>query len=525
MAYLYGASIQGVQGYIFETNKLKEIVGASDIIEWFCSLEFLNKFCREDSRIKVEINSVLRNAGGNIRILFKEDEKKHLEKLVKILPKYIMQEAYGITVTQAVVEFKESDDYLKKVDELERKLIFARNRTSYPLDAHFSILKQAKRTGKPEFHKYNDEYVDKGTWQKIASDSPAWVGMLVDKMMQNEGYNKYFTTDMDEIANRKNKIAVIYADGNNMGLKLQKMKNSLKKEKDTTKIQEAYKLLSDQIAQATNDAVKEAFEKVFKEDIEKSKNDPEHKIPFRPCIIGGDDLTVICNADKAVEFTKNYLENFENNTREYLSKLESKYKVNDFKEGLTACAGIAYCNKKFPFHYAVGLAEELCSYAKKASGRKASCLVFHNIQSSYYVDYNSFVKKELTTKDGYKLTLAPYYTKRRPKIDDFLEATKAFSKESIPLGKFREWVSEVNKNYEYSELFMKRVIDIMDGSDVDKINEAINKLDDRLIFRDEKNRVQNPFVEIQISQDSSESATPIYDIIQYIALKEGAKDE
>lgn len=523
MAYLYGASIQGIQEYIFETNKLKEIVGASDIIEWFCSLEFLNKFCRDDSCIKVDINSVLRNAGGNIRLLFKEDEKEHLEKLVKVLPKYIMQEAYGITVTQAVVEFKESDDYLKKVDELERKLIFVRNRTNYPLDAHFSILDQAKRTGKAKYRKDHDEYVDKGTWQKIESSNASWTGILLDKMLQTKKYNIHFTLEMDEIANSKNKIAVIHADGNNMGLKLQNMKNSLRG-KDTKTIQKAYKFLSDEISKATNDAVKDAFEDVFKEDIKKSQKDTSHKIPFRPCIIGGDDLTVICNADKAVEFTKKYLENFENNTKNYLSELESKYNVNDFKDGLTACAGIAYCNKKFPFHYAVGLAEELCSYAKKASDRKASCLVFHNIQSSYYVDYNSFVKKELTTKEGYKLTLAPYYTKRRPKIDDFLEATKVFSKESIPLGKFREWVSEVNKNYEYSQLFMKRIVDVMDSKDVKSINNVLKNLYRYLCILDKNGSAKNPFIKRKNDKGDIEHLTPIYDIIQYIALK-GATNE
>ena len=47
MAYLYGVSIQGIQGYIFETNKLKEIVGASNIIEDFCSLDFLEKYCNK----------------------------------------------------------------------------------------------------------------------------------------------------------------------------------------------------------------------------------------------------------------------------------------------------------------------------------------------------------------------------------------------------------------------------------------------------------------------------------------------
>ena len=51
--YLYGASVQGIQGFIFETNKLKEIVGASDLVEWFCSEEFLARF---DYKYKVKIN-------------------------------------------------------------------------------------------------------------------------------------------------------------------------------------------------------------------------------------------------------------------------------------------------------------------------------------------------------------------------------------------------------------------------------------------------------------------------------------
>ena len=31
--YLYGASIQGIQEYIYATNKLQEIIGASEIID------------------------------------------------------------------------------------------------------------------------------------------------------------------------------------------------------------------------------------------------------------------------------------------------------------------------------------------------------------------------------------------------------------------------------------------------------------------------------------------------------------
>ena len=165
--YLYGASVQGIQGFIFETNKLKEIVGASDLIEQFCSVGFLGRFSKEYG-VDVKEKDILRNAGGNIRISF--EKKEDIEKMVKQFPQYVMQKAYGITISQAVVEFGESD-YLRKKDELEYKLTKARNQASIPLDSRFSLMKQTPRTGKPayeskKYEKDKVEYFDKGNWQK-----------------------------------------------------------------------------------------------------------------------------------------------------------------------------------------------------------------------------------------------------------------------------------------------------------------------------------------------------------------------
>lgn len=142
-----------------------------------------------------------------------------------------------------------------------------------------------------------------------------------------------------------------------------------------------------------SEALDEATKTAFVNAKEKTK-DALGKVDLRikELILSGDDMTAVCDADIALEFTKNFIEEFENETDKKKPAIEQK---------LTMCAGIAYCNEKFPFHYAAGLAEELCSVAKKHSKDRyvndaekdiaPSCLMFHNVQS-----WGKFIKDELT---------------------------------------------------------------------------------------------------------------------------------
>ena len=42
--WLYGASVQGIQGYIFQTNKLKDVIGASGLVKDLCETSFKKEF-------------------------------------------------------------------------------------------------------------------------------------------------------------------------------------------------------------------------------------------------------------------------------------------------------------------------------------------------------------------------------------------------------------------------------------------------------------------------------------------------
>ena len=62
--YLYGLTIHGIQSYIFETNNLKAIIGASEIIE---------EICTSDLKILLGINynenNLILGAAGNIKYI------------------------------------------------------------------------------------------------------------------------------------------------------------------------------------------------------------------------------------------------------------------------------------------------------------------------------------------------------------------------------------------------------------------------------------------------------------------------
>ena len=100
MAYLYGASVQGIQSFIFQTNKLKEIVGASELVEQICTNEF-DAFC-EEKGIKLFPDDFIIKVAGNIKYLFQSDDD--CKQVIKEFPKHIANLAPGITISQAVVQ-------------------------------------------------------------------------------------------------------------------------------------------------------------------------------------------------------------------------------------------------------------------------------------------------------------------------------------------------------------------------------------------------------------------------------------
>ena len=254
-------------------------------------------------------------------------------------------------------------------------------------------------------------------------------------------------------------LAVIHADGNSLGNKIQQMIKQLKEyHKD---VKEHFKVFSEQLDKSTINATKYAIEQVVMPAYNKSLR--KGKYPFRPVVIGGDDLTIIIRADLALDFTKQYLEAFRNETRNNLTKLG----LSMFDTGLTACAGIAYMKDSYPFYYAVHLAEELCSDAKKASKTiddedVPSSLSFHKIQDSFVEDYEEIIYRELQPNDNISFKYGPYGLDedKLPSIDNLIKQSKLVQKPGSPKSGIRKWLSYLHEDENKADLWLKRVIEI-----------------------------------------------------------------
>ena len=113
----------------------------------------------------------------------------------------------------------------------------------------------------------------------------------------------------------------------------------------------------------------QAFLFAAKEMAKRRKNE-SFTLPILPIVLGGDDLTVVCDGRDALQFTHDFLTQFENETartnHELVEAIIPQIAGEAFTpKRLSASAGVAIIKPHFPFSAAYDLAEELIVSAKR----------------------------------------------------------------------------------------------------------------------------------------------------------------
>lgn len=479
--YLYGAAVQGIQSFIFQTNKLREIVGASELVEEICTLEFAKMLTGDNELIYEEADKLLcndpcaiRHAAGTVNYIFNDEEA--CRKVVRYFPKRISEFAPGITISQAVVLLDKNKPLRDATEKLAELLLSQRNKHMFSLSHGLIGLQRSRRTNMPVVHKVGEDYLDEATvakfnylversGRKITYIPRQTTYRLCQKAFGNIPIKKKEVAyNIEKMIDKNKWIAVIHIDGNGMGQVVRKVGTN----------PEQFKLFSENLNKATVQSAITAFNAVC------GQFGDTEAIPIRPVVLGGDDHTLICRGDLAIDYVKNFMQAFEQQTRKYLANILNNKDCKVFTKGnktdcLTACAGIAFVKSAYPFYYAYDLAEQLCEAAKKdakndpqiKAGEKLadSCLMFHKVQDSFNEDYIDVVKRELMPDTHTSFKYGPYYLEEHGNnwtIDNLLKKVGMLNGEEGNRIKssLRRWMSTLYEDSGKAKQMLSRIINL-----------------------------------------------------------------
>ncbi len=369
MPVLTGIDIIGIQGYVFASNRLRDVISASWLVHWATA----NDGALAEVGTGEEMEVIL--AGGGNAILKLEDEASAY-RFAACYSRLIYDEAPGLELVVAHYPYKyghlaEAIGELQKalsVAKLERKPSIPQLGISVTASCQVSGLPasgldpQDKRTPLSRMVlRWRDEHVRIKTRRRWEAYLPEECGCL-------------FPEELDKIgrtAGERSLIGVVHVDGNGMGKAIGNwLSTCIKKKQSDDEVKKQLNEWSGAIDKIASDTFKKVVQRTYDAiEVDKKgdpvltgaipelsfplKSDKEGRIflPIRPVLLGGDDLTFLCDGRIALDLAQTALEAF-------------KGKVLHLGE-ITACGGVAIVPAHSPFERAYVLSESLCASAKR----------------------------------------------------------------------------------------------------------------------------------------------------------------
>ena len=449
---------RSIQKYVFSCNKLKTNVGASYLVDGIFNdlmqniilprfnlkmppLSWDNYKVKEiqmikDNTIKAEIVYI---GGGNMLILInkfpeEDDNLKLCRDIVSSWSLEILKKAPGLKTGAAIGMMNVSEDAFKNsLDDMYVQLKQNQNTVLPQVDLPYTGLTlECDISGKTAdtFDWVDKKWIAKEV--KAKTDAYKYAAKKVrseykDILEKDGSRDKYdFAIELEKIGCKEGEsyISVIHIDGNNMGVKFSKCKDSQERKKLSLKVvdivQKAFReLIQSIIDEYDSKAYDEALDK---RDLIDDKG--KKLLPIRPIIIGGDDITFVCPARVGIEYAKRFIEAV--NKQDFLNDEQYERMSREVKEEnksmklsktMSCCGGVAIVPLKYPFFRAYQLAEHLCSSAKTKSRQDDSSLIdFAILYGEMTPSLEQLCRYQYVAPEGY-LHYGPYYIKKNSDED------------------------------------------------------------------------------------------------------------
>jgi len=465
----------GNQNYIFSTNKLKENVGASELTyrvgtEWLLKVvseinqtPWLQKWNNSSELRKIltshEYNPPLESSGKEVEIIIATSGKALLltenedtaKEIIKKLTTKALKEAPGIDLCGVYVKFdwgeknwKSPQSLVQAIKRVYRQFEAVHNRKSSPnlRFLRLPIIDECANSGFPaSYLDIEDNSTDKQLSQ-VSYQKQQQIALALNRInsiMKNDPKNRRIVSNVNLLEKKFQDLewlAVVHADGNGLGQIFLGFENFLEDKSD-------YREYIDKLRRFSF-ALDICTEQAFLAAIDVFETKENENLPVVPIVLGGDDLTIICDGKFSLDFTEKFLQAFEAETEklEHQGGIIPEIAKKAFgMPRLSACAGIGIIKPHFPFSVAYQLAEDLIKQAKtvkvkittqkdnKTQSLPCSALDFHILYDSSSVDLSS-IRKKLTLDEHTKLYMRPYVTTDAKKLEQSL---------GLEWAKFHHW--------------------------------------------------------------------------------------
>jgi hypothetical protein len=371
----------GIQAYIFNSNRLQENIGASELVYrattlWaFQALNDakltphnvevsgtkwrLNDGNMEDpaSPLKAE---VIYAGGGNTLILFKNITDAKV--FTKQITRKVIEDAPGLNLVASHLNFDFDSDQLADTRSKLVAQLAAHKQSRLPSVPMLGLGVSAvcQSTGLPavgtnkNLRPSSEEeirLISRETRAKLKARNDG-NKRLRDELGKNAG-SYDFPYDIDKLGRDKGDesyVAVVHADGNRMGEHLNEAIKDSKNNRECIRLLREFSInINEASLRALLHVVGSAKEVADQELVPVIEN----YLPIRPLVFGGDDATFLCNGKLGISLAVKYLEEFESETE--------KIGMQEF----FASAGVSIVKMHYPFARAYALSEQLLSNAKR----------------------------------------------------------------------------------------------------------------------------------------------------------------
>lgn len=481
MGYLALYDTVEIQKYIYNSNKLKDNIGASNLVgacfdkilinvlkELYeeCSLNYnWKKNCEWkffDDKLKVEVIYI---GGGNALIAI--DSKETWKDINYEFGKQILIKSRGLNFVTDIVEI--TDDFNFDLQNLFKKINLKKQNYRRAEEIKgLCITKECSVTKNMAVKRDKDEFISYEVFLKR------------NAIEKNDDDNKI----LDDISGKKGEsyIGIVHIDGNNMGDKVRKITSEAKSYSEAVQnLRKFSSMVQDIYDEAYDITLREFSEKISKNE---NYSDIFQKSPFRKVLIKGDDVTYICYGKLAISSVERFFIN-----------LKKLFKKNNFSN-FSACAGIAFIKPHFPYSQGYKIAEECCANAKlKAKeineNNPGYYFDFHIVRGALIGNLNK-IRDSYYNKSGMKLLWRPFTIDKikkeeAHKFEDIKDLINQLKK--VPRNK----VKELRDSFIFGENCMRM---------------TINKIQSRNInmkFQNEKELIFG-------------DSTPLFDTIEFMEL-------